>query len=107
MLDVRARAFLETYEAAKLPPIENLSPQDARTASSQLARMAPPGPQVGSVEELVIPGSHGSIRARLYQPLLLPPHGLILYFHGGGWVVGDVDSMDSSSVCWWNAPAVH
>ncbi|MEI2779256.1 MAG: alpha/beta hydrolase [Tetrasphaera sp.] len=56
---------------------------------------------IGSAHELTIPGEGGSIPARLYRPAQPKvgndprPRALLIYFHGGGWVLGDVDTHDS------------
>ncbi len=58
----------------------------------------PEPPQIASTESLTIPGPAGPIPARLYKPLKLrQTDGLapcLVFFHGGGWVIGDLDSHD-------------
>ena len=50
---------------------------------------------IGAVEEVEVPGGDGRLRARLYVPDGLPsPAPLLVYLHGGGWVVGDLDTHD-------------
>ena len=57
----------------------------------------PVPPPIGSVRDLAAPGPHGPIPLRLYRPAgvadasALP---LLVYFHGGGWVIGDLDTHD-------------
>lgn len=61
-------------------------------------------PPLGEVRELTIPGPGGPLRARLYVPVNAPAAGAgLLYFHGGGFVCGSVDTHDS--VCRWLAAA--
>jgi acetyl esterase len=57
------------------------------------SRVHEPSP-VGAVEDVQIPGHGGQIPARLYRPGGAGPFPLHVYFHGGGWVIGDLDSPD-------------
>ncbi len=52
--------------------------------------------QVGSVEELTVPGGEGERPARLYRPATEGPHPAVVYFHGGGFVIGDLDTHDQT-----------
>ena len=54
----------------------------------------PPGPEVGEVVDGTLPGPAGDLDYRLYRPEGDGPHPLVLYFHGGGWVLGDQISDD-------------
>jgi acetyl esterase len=93
-LDPNARAILNQLAAINFPSFETLPAVQARAASQMLGKQSPLGPDVGAMHETVIPTRSGSIPARVYVP-----HGtcggLIAYFHGGGWVLGDLDSCDS------------
>lgn len=77
------------------PPIRGIPVQDlreaVRTSSIQL-----PSPQVAlaSVVDRAIPGPAGEIPVRIYKPALDTPLPVIVYFHGGGFVVGDLDTQD-------------
>ena len=91
-LTTEARAALAAREGA--PPLHTLSVAEARAASAA-SRVKPETPEpVARVEDLSIPGSAGDIPVRLYSP---GPHEqlpTVVYFHGGGWVLGDLDSHD-------------
>jgi acetyl esterase len=66
---------------------------DARRAhAADLARS--PRPPVGTVRDLVVDGPAGPLPARLYRPAQDGPAPVLVYFHGGGWLLGDVDSYD-------------
>jgi acetyl esterase/lipase len=54
----------------------------------------PPGQQVGEAVDGVLPGAAGPLDYRLYRPATAGPHPVVVYFHGGGWVLGDLDSDD-------------
>ncbi|WP_067806228.1 alpha/beta hydrolase [Actinomadura formosensis] len=67
--------------------------QDARRAhAADLARS--PRVPAGTVRDLVMDGAAGPLPARLYRPATDGPAPALVYFHGGGWVLGDVDSYD-------------
>ncbi|HYD86623.1 MAG TPA: alpha/beta hydrolase [Vitreimonas sp.] len=57
------------------------------------------------VEDLEISGAAGPLRARYYEAQDAPPQPLIVFFHGGGFVCGDIDTHDS--VCSWLAKCSH
>jgi acetyl esterase len=98
-LDPDAAAVFKAFQEAGRPPYETLSPAEAREFYRQ-SRIAthPEPPELRSVEPLAIPSSAGSIPARIYTPLQLrQADGLapcLVFFHGGGWVIGDLDSHD-------------
>ncbi|MDQ0573602.1 acetyl esterase [Variovorax paradoxus] len=98
MLHPQARALLDFIEARGIPPTHTLSPADARAFyRDRRAATQPDAPPVAQVRELRAEGPHGTIPVRLYRSLgstadaLLP---VLVYFHGGGWVVGDLDTHD-------------
>lgn len=77
-----------------LPPMESLDVEGARAMSRSFAAVRPPGPAVGAVVDGVLPGAAGDLGYRLYRPASPGPHPLVVYFHGGGWVLGGADSDD-------------
>jgi len=77
-----------------LPPMETMTPAEARAFSEASATMRPPGPEVGSVVDGVLPGARGDLNYRLYRPASSGPHPIVVYFHGGGWVFGSHVSDD-------------
>ncbi|PXW81616.1 acetyl esterase [Nitrosomonas sp. Nm84] len=94
-------AFLELAEAGERPAMHTLTPEKARMeydASTQILDV--PGPPVGSATTIRIPCRDGqSINARLYSPVeFMEKTGslpVLLYFHGGGYCIGGLDSHDS------------
>jgi acetyl esterase/lipase len=78
-----------------LPPIESMSPADAREFMGQSSAQRPPGPEVGEVVDGTFPGAAGALDYRLYRPDTNGPHPVVVYFHGGGWVLGDATSDDA------------
>ena len=87
---------LEAMAGMGLPPMETLPVADARALMAAGAAVRPPSPQVGEVTDGVMPGADGDLPYRLYRPAAPAegPHPLVVYFHGGGWVLGDLDSDD-------------
>jgi acetyl esterase/lipase len=77
-----------------LPPLESMSPEQARDFMELSGAERPPGPEVGEIVDGELPGAGGSLRYRLYRPDSPGPHPLVCYFHGGGWVLGDQESDD-------------
>ena len=91
-LTAEARAVLELRAGA--PPLHTLSVEEARAASAA-GRAQPETPEpVARVEDLRIPGAGGEIPVRLYSPRPDAQLPVVVYYHGGGWVLGDLDSHD-------------
>ena len=101
VLDPQARVLLDKAEASGRPEIHTLDVAPARALFGELAAaVAVEPPAVGDVTNRAIPGPAGDIAARVYRPVgggnRLP---ILVYYHGGGWVVGNLESHDS--VCRW------
>jgi acetyl esterase len=99
VLDPDAAAILKAFRDIGRPPYETLSPAEAREwylKSRQLAQPEPP--EMASVKAMTVPGPAGAIPVRIYAPLTLrTADGMspcLVFFHGGGWVIGDLDSHD-------------
>jgi acetyl esterase len=81
--------------SADAPPLSETTPDMSRQSFAGLAAVAGPGPQVASVEDRIIPGQTAPIPVRIYRPDTSGRvTGAVLFFHGGGWVIGDLDSHD-------------
>jgi acetyl esterase len=95
-LDPQVKAFLDRAAAIPRPKAWDVPP--AITRQSFAAMMQITGPKdvaVGKVENLVIPGPGGEIRARSYVPVAAAgPLPTLIYFHGGGFVAGSLESHD-------------
>lgn len=88
-------ALLEIMAQMELPPFETMSPEEARATNIALGAANPPGPKVGAVVDGKYPGAQGELDYRLYRPDTPGPHPVTLYFHGGGWLLGDHTSDDA------------
>jgi cation diffusion facilitator CzcD-associated flavoprotein CzcO/acetyl esterase/lipase len=86
--------LLDAMAAMELPPMESMSADDARAFMLATAADRPPGPEVGEIVDGVLAGAEGPLEYRLYRPASPGPHPIVAYFHGGGWVLGDVSSDD-------------
>jgi acetyl esterase len=65
-----------------------------RRREAEVVGARPPLP-MARVESIELPGPAGTIGARLYVPTQPAPSALLVYYHGGGWVIGDLDTHDS------------
>lgn len=81
--------MLEMMATMGLPPTESLPVEMARASMKVGAAQAPPGPEVGEIVDGTLPGPAGELAYRLFRPATEGPHPVVVYFHGGGWVIGD------------------
>lgn len=94
-LDPQVSAFLDQLAAAGAPAPHEQTPDEARAGFSLLAVVTGPPEEPVTTEDRTLPGPNGEIPVRVYRPSaggLLP---IVVYFHGGGWVIGDVTSHDT------------
>lgn len=99
MLHPHAHALLNLMVERKIPPIHTLSPKDARALYRDRRQLTQPDPpEVSLVSDLSASGPHGPIPLRLYRPygvgadVLLP---VLVFYHGGGFVIGDLETHDT------------
>jgi acetyl esterase len=98
-LDPDAAFVFKAFQEAGRPAYETLTPAEARAFYLQGRVVTnPEPPELKSVTPLAIPSPAGTIPARVYTPMKLrQANGLapcLVFFHGGGWVIGDLDSHD-------------
>jgi acetyl esterase len=95
-LDPKAREVLDAMQALGLPPLHEMPVAAARaSALARLAQNPVPLKPVGSVVDRSIPGPGGALPLRIYTPAGSGPFPLLLFFHGGGWVVCNLDTHDA------------
>src|ERR671922_811622 len=94
-LDPQARQVLEQIAALGLPPNHLVSPSQARINMKSRPRAA--GPEVARVEDRLIPGPGVDIPVRIYTPVGSGPFPILVRFHGGPWVVGDLETADPTA----------
>jgi cation diffusion facilitator CzcD-associated flavoprotein CzcO/acetyl esterase/lipase len=90
----QAQAVLDGRAEAGVPPTWEQTPEEVRAGFAPVKEMIGPGPDIASVRDIVIPGQAGGIPARVYSPVPDSP-GTVVYYHGGGWVLGSVDDWDA------------
>ena len=87
------QVMLETMAEMGLPPMETMGTDGARAFMDAAGAAMPPGPDVGEIVDGSLPGADGtSLEYRLYRPATDGPHPIVAYFHGGGWLLGNVAS---------------
>lgn len=86
--------MLEMVSRLGLPRLDTLPVTEARALSGAMNGQRPPGPSVGETRDGRLPGAAGDLDYRLYRPRTTGPHPLVVYFHGGGWVLGSHESDD-------------
>jgi acetyl esterase len=91
----QAQQILDGKAASGAPPLWELSPDEGRAMVEANNATIPAGPDMESVRDIIIPSQAGGMPARVYSPSSSAP-GLVVYFHGGGWVVGTLDGWDAS-----------
>lgn len=99
VLDRDAAAVLQAFRDSGRPPYETLSPPEAREWYLKARLVAhPEPPAMASVKAITVPGPAGAIPVRIYTPVnLRTADGMapcLVFFHGGGWVIGNLDSHD-------------
>jgi acetyl esterase len=95
-LDPQVQALLDQAAAAGRPPLRNQTVEESRAVMRSMIPAREPGPEVGRVDNRQIPGPDGDIPLRVYRPEGEGPFPLLVWFHGGGWVLGDLDTTDST-----------
>jgi acetyl esterase len=89
-----SKGLLEQFAA--LPPLEQVGVAAGRKQMMELARMLPPGQPVARVEDRLVPGPVTDTPVRIYTPQGTGSFGILVYFHGGGWVLGSLESSDAA-----------
>jgi acetyl esterase len=94
-LDPQLRPLIEAMvNDPNAKPAHEQSPAEAREGYRALGAMFGPGEEVGRVENRSIPGPASEIPVRIYSPEGEGPFGVLVYFHGGGFVIGDLETHD-------------
>ncbi|MFL5792932.1 MAG: alpha/beta hydrolase [Actinomycetota bacterium] len=89
------RSLLDQQATSGRPPLHHQSVEQARAfhAADAAALNGPPAP-VAAVADRRVPGPAGELPVRVYTPEGSPPFPIVVFFHGGGWVVGTLDTYD-------------
>lgn len=93
--DSEIRAYLTQLAADGARPVHELTVEEARRIQEERAPgLFGPVEEVAEVRDVDVPGPAGSIRIRVYSPTMPLPLPILVYFHGGGWVVGSLNTHD-------------
>ena len=111
--DAQMQEVLDALATFEAPPIEEVTPHIARNLPSfanalravVAERGLPAEEPVGGIDHLLIPGPEGEILARIYRPAGVEGDALpvLVYFHGGGFVIANLDTYDASCRALTNA----
>ncbi len=95
-LDPQARVYLDKLESLKLPGFHTMAPDDARRLFRAMRGLTGKPDPVDLTEDRVVPGPF-PIPIRVYRPLgaASGPLPALVYYHGGGWVLGDIETVDN------------
>jgi acetyl esterase len=94
-LDPQAEALLQQMGQMNVPALNTLTPTQARELMRGLAALSAEPEVVANVENLTIPGPGGQIPVRIYTPQGDGPFPILVFFHGGGFVLCDLDTHDN------------
>ncbi len=97
-VDPHIAALLTMLEESGAPPLAAGTPESGRAFYLALTHGARTPEQlvpVRSTEDRTVPGAEGELRARVYRPEEDGPLPTVVFFHGGGWVIGDLDTHDN------------
>jgi acetyl esterase len=89
-LDPAAAQLLSLLEELGIPPFETMTPAEARGVAASLRDPSITGPEMADVRDLEAAG----VPVRVYTPRGTGPFGILVWFHGGGWVIGSVADSD-------------
>ena len=91
-LDPQVKALLEQAAALGSPAVNTVSPKEARALME--GRGVDPGPGVYKVQNRGVPGPAGDVPVRIYTPHGTGPFPILAWYHGGGWVLGNLNTTD-------------
>jgi acetyl esterase len=93
-LNPQAEALLKQMDAQGLPPFDEMSVPQARDFAMAFRDLQGDPEEVAEVREVLPPGPTGQLPVRVYIPHGEGPFPLLVYYHGGGWVIGNVEVTD-------------
>ncbi len=93
-LDPQAQRVIDAMAALNLKPVEDSTPDEARESIRTRTAALGPFEGVAAVADHRVPVAGGEITVRVYSPGSPGPHPALVYYHGGGWVIGDLYTHD-------------
>jgi len=92
-IDPNAQAWLDQLAAAGLPPMQESTPEAVRATR----KPGPAGPEVYRVDDMDVAGPAGPVPVRIYWPSAESNLPILVWYHGGGWVLGTLELADSTA----------
>jgi len=93
-LDPQAKAVLDQFASMGGQQLHEMSVAQARELILGMVALAGEPESVARIENRTVPGPAGEIPVRIYAPVGTAPFPVLVYFHGGGWVIGNLDTHD-------------
>jgi len=93
-LDPQAKAVLDQFASMGGPQLHEMSVAQARELILGMVALAGEPESIARIENRTVPGPAGQIPVRIYTPVGTAPFPVLVYFHGGGWVIGNLDTHD-------------
>jgi len=93
-LDPQAKAVLDQFASMGGPQLHEMSVAQARELILGMVALGGEPESIARVENRTVPGPAGQIPVRIYTPVGTAPFPVLVYFHGGGWVIGNLDTHD-------------
>ena len=93
-LTAETEALLKTFAEAEGPTLQEMTPQEARAAYREMRALQGEPEDVAVVVERTVPGPAGDIPVRVYRPEGAGAFPALVHYHGGGWIIGDLDTHD-------------
>ena len=93
-LDPQAKAVLDQFASMGGPQLHEMSVAQARELILGMVALAGKPESAARIENRTVPGPAGEIPVRIYAPVGTAPFPVLVYFHGGGWVIGNLDTHD-------------
>ncbi len=94
-VDPQLQVLLNQLANPSAPPISSLTVEEMRQNRDQMSIVNPNPPPLHSIVDHTLPGPLGEIPVRIYTPTGEGPFPVLLFFHGGGFVVGSIEASDS------------
>lgn len=105
-LDPQAKTLLDRLASQAIAPLETLTPREARAQMEAATLFLGRPERVASAVDHRIPGAGGMIRIRITMPEGAGPFPVLVFFHGGGWVIGSIETHDGLCKAITNAASV-
>jgi acetyl esterase len=93
-LDPQVKSLLAQMARAGVPPYEQLTPKRARAQMAMASKLADRPLGVHAVEDRTVPGPESRLPIRIYRPSAVPDLPVVVFLHGGGWVMGNIQTHD-------------